>query len=217
MLESIYLNRLKHNSEIENKIEFNRSHSGLKIIKLNEHYLCSRRDPIKEASIWTKNINPIKNYCIHILGLGCGYHILSALQSLPDHKFFVWEMHQELIEIFKKTNSNCDLSKNLTIISNLSTKQLYDDPLISYHSKKPGIIYLFFPACQTNINYYNKLLLALTSRGTMMLNKNIGAQTKNESCENSISSIHNIINELDHIKKANKPYLIWKIARGLVK
>jgi hypothetical protein len=84
--------------------------NGLMLPSIDGGFFCSRRDPVREASLWLKAQERFLSTAspIIILGLGAGFH----LQLLPAHyksHVQVVELRPELIELWTSFNPDSEL------------------------------------------------------------------------------------------------------------
>jgi hypothetical protein len=122
---------------------FKESKNGYKIPVLNDVYLHSIYNPIKEAKTFvTNNLHQIKrNSKFLVLGLGYGYHINELVREVKDQDYtiYVVEPCAELIQNYK---ADTILSNKRIIIKELNSQLgLYqDEDFVDFLSEKPSIL-----------------------------------------------------------------------------
>jgi hypothetical protein len=88
-------------------VDIHPSKKGPLTMKLNEHYLYSRYDPLKDAEclIYSQMDESANIYCL--FGFGLGYHVQELLQKEPDKQIVVIEPY---VSVIRKAVENIDLS-----------------------------------------------------------------------------------------------------------
>lgn len=122
-----------------------KSKSSHIIPKVNDVYLHSSLDPIKEAQTFAQvqMARLTENSKILILGLGFGYHIQAIAQCYYEKfkthaEILVIEPCRELVDAYQ-LNSNNKL--NFSIITSTDIEEVFrDEKLISHLSSKPIIV-----------------------------------------------------------------------------
>lgn len=86
-----------------NQIDSFQLENGMWVPSLQGRLFCSRRDPVKEAETWCRQVEASYQSAkaVLILGLGAGFHIVTLP---PREKVFVLELRQDLIEMFSIRN-----------------------------------------------------------------------------------------------------------------
>ena len=145
-------------------IEFRISKTGHLVPIVNQVFMHSIYDPIKEAEVFVdSNINEIENNpCQLILGLGFGYHAFKTLEKLKSlhgnkAKVIVIDANQKLVEKFI-TYAN---DKNITVEFNIYTcdvEKIYaSDTVLNFLLKRPQVL-VHRASFQKDKEYYQQFL-----------------------------------------------------------
>jgi len=136
------------NSETEKKseIDFIIAKSGHIVPVVDQIYLHSVYDPIKEADDYaqTHEDDLKKNSTVLMLGLGFGYHIFQIINKLKvNHTTFnllVLEPNQQLVEHFINYCSEKNIKVEFKILSSPIDKIFYQDVLLNFMLQKPLVL-----------------------------------------------------------------------------
>jgi hypothetical protein len=148
----------------QSDIEFRISKTGHLVPIVNQVFLHSIYDPIKEAEVFVEsNISEIENNPVHlILGLGFGYHAFKTLEKLKsihgnNAKVIVIEANQSLVEKF----INYANDKNITVEFNIYTGEIdkiyASDTVLNFLLRRPQVL-VHRASFQKDKEYYQRFL-----------------------------------------------------------
>lgn len=98
-------------------IEILLSKNDKKVIKVNNIYLCSKYDPIREANVLINSYKHILNEkIIHVIGLGAGYHIKELAERIEDNQIVkIYEEKREIYNLLEDEIKKICKNKNIKI------------------------------------------------------------------------------------------------------
>jgi hypothetical protein len=143
------------------RISIEQSKTGLSVPKVDNVYLHSTLDPIKEAEAFAKTqiTRTEKTNAILILGLGFGYHIqeLQRLLSANDRKIriAVIEPNRDLVELYLQ---NINAKPSFDIIANEDVIALYQEKAFVEILKLKPLIISHNNSFNSNKNFFSTLL-----------------------------------------------------------
>jgi len=145
-------------------IEFRISKTGHLVPIVNQVFLHSIYDPIKEAEVFVEsNISEIENNSAHlILGLGFGYHAFKTLEKLkaihgPNAKVVVVEANQKLVERFISYAADKNISVEYNIFTGDIEKIYSSDTVLNFLLKRPQVL-VHRASFQKDKEFYQKFL-----------------------------------------------------------
>ena len=88
-------------------LERAKSKSGQNILMCHGRLLCSQIDPVREANQWVeKNHGQLRGQKqVVVLGVGCGYHLVSLEKIYPEVEITAIDVDSEFIEFTRKEHS----------------------------------------------------------------------------------------------------------------
>lgn len=145
-------------------IEFRISKTGHLVPIVNQVFLHSIYDPIKEAEVFVEsNISEIENNASHlILGLGFGYHAFKVLEKLKaihgtNAKVIVIEANQKLVERFISYAADKNISVEFNIFTGDVEKIYSSDTVLNFLLKRPQVL-VHRASFQKDKEFYQKFL-----------------------------------------------------------
>jgi hypothetical protein len=188
-------------------INIETSKTGLKIPQIDNIYLHSTLDPIKEAEAFAKTqikrIEHANN--VIILGLGFGYHV-KELQKLATAsnlkiKFAVIEPNTELVDLYLQ---QIDSTPNFDIISNQDVVALYQERSFFEILKHKPIIISHNNSFNANKNFFTSLLSYRASQQVLDYADRVEDQNFKTYLQSVAGESDTIENILDRITQSRK-------------
>ena len=149
----------------KDSIKYIESKSGHANITINEIYIHSNLDPLKEAQEIIERVEKTNTRFL-ILGLGAGHLVNELLESLEDNpsEIRVIEPYKSIINEYKKNYP--EQSKKVIFHNNDNLEKLYHSrPFIDFIINKPTIIKLE-TVYEIKKDYFKKLLTYRSSQIT---------------------------------------------------
>jgi len=148
----------------QTEIEFRISKTGHLVPIVNQVFLHSIYDPIKESEVFVEsNITEIENNPAHlILGLGFGYHAFKTLEKLKavhgaNAKVVVVEANQKLVDKFISYATDKNISVEFNIFTGEVQKIYSSDTVLNFLLKRPQVL-IHRASLQKDKEFYQKFL-----------------------------------------------------------
>lgn len=205
-------------------IEKAQAKNGSLIYLKDGKYLASSFDPQKEAEAWWKSSQRLTKHArtVFVLGLGAGYHIEVLSRELPQVKILVIEPDQELVEIYRATNSN-----ELAIICEQDWRSLFQHSSINSGAQDKYAVLLHPPSLSAEKDFFGnayKFLLARNVEGLFALLKARPdllaeldeAKLADLARTGDAVSIRTLTNSMKATAYLNENRRIWKVLESLI-
>ena len=145
-------------------IEFRIAKSGHLVPVVDQVFLHSIYDPIKEAEVFVEShLSELENNCCHlILGLGFGYHAFKMLEKLKEihgapAQIMVIEANHELVNRFISYAKDKNIKVDFQILSGEPATLYNSDLFLNFLLKRPQVI-VHKASFQKDKEYYGKVL-----------------------------------------------------------
>lgn len=145
-------------------IDFRLSKTGHLVPVVDQIYLHSIYDPIKEADQFVEKhqLELAKSPCALVLGLGFAYHIEQMVafhrrQHQGQSQIMVVEYRQDLVEKFIDDRKQKKVPMNFQIVTGDVHKIFQMEFFLQFLLKKPSVL-LHAPSYQKDQDYYQQLL-----------------------------------------------------------
>ncbi len=186
--------------ERNSRYELQQSRNGLTVPVINEVFLHSIYNPIKEAEAFAETHSKSLAYKdkIIVLGLGFGYHVEQLAKILNrNHNSFeilIVEPNSKLVDDFISTRGFED--KNIKIINAPNVTDLFGSlDFVSYLMQKPAII-KHDASFILNQEYYTQLLSYQAPKQINQFGTILSENSKNLFSERSANTVNDYIDSI---------------------
>lgn len=146
------------------EIEFRISKTGHLVPIVDQVFMHSIYDPIKEAEVYVEShISEIENNACHlILGLGFGYHAFKVLEKLKslhgkNAKVIVIEANKKLVERFISYANDKNILVDFNIFTGDVSSIYANDIMLNFLLKRPQVL-VHRASFQKDKEYYQQIL-----------------------------------------------------------
>jgi len=146
------INSVKESGHL--KVE--KSKTGQPTLKIQEKYLHSKYDPVKEGEKWAETFVIDKDIPVCVLGFGMGYHVKALLKRIEARVYVI----EPSLEILKCALENIDLAEIIPKIKWIVAKDI--QIIIREHSHLIFQLLFHSPSVHLLPDYYNSLTARLT-------------------------------------------------------
>tara|TARA_B100000315_G_scaffold255670_1_gene299640 strand:+ start:8220 stop:10028 length:1809 start_codon:yes stop_codon:yes gene_type:complete len=132
------------------------SKTGKPTLKINDKYLHSKYDPLKEGEGWAQTFDIPKDISICVFGFGMGYHVRALLNRIEDPIYVV----EPSLEILKCALEHLDLTEIIPKINWIVAKDI--SIVVREYSHLKFQLLSHSPSVNLLPDYYNSLTAKLT-------------------------------------------------------
>ncbi|SHI42453.1 Uncharacterized conserved protein [Clostridium cavendishii DSM 21758] len=189
-----------------NGFSIEKTKSGYYTMLVNNRYIHSKYNPIKEAENFAKSINlnqKTKNLVIY--GLGLGYHIEAIKRQVPSRvEIVVFEANNDVIEKCRIYNKDIFNYDNIKVIG--YGYDFYDE--LDYYLNTVEDIIIHKPSLEFIKESNKKLYMLLSNYQISRESIKKSYDVLNDNYESNIKEAHTDIQSFFEMGRKDRPYLI---------